>query len=289
MTIALESMLGGLRDSNYSAANPTYTAETLTSAAEFSKNLREIDPTTNGGLQKYRETTGLQTADRTTGAIELELKQISAEINKGLGDYISKHAEPTAKEIEEQRRAEIAYTFSPEDASKIPGSTQYKTAAETVSKAKAEITTIKKDPVAYITKKIADAPDFMRGIVGRFQNEVLEIDIESAQRTAFQAIAGVGSTEKFIALTHQGLSKLETDYTAELEKIRTDETAKRRNMPTHFNAEEEANYLGEINERKAKLQETEADFVALPELTNALFSESVAAIKKRTAQAPTQS
>ena len=282
MVIALEAMLGELRNSNYSAANPTYAAKTLTGTAEFSKDLRETDLTTTDGLKKYQETTGLKTTNRTTRAIELELKQISTAISKGLSEYITKHAEPTAKEITEQRRAEIAYAFSPEDASKIPGSDKYKTAVKTVSEAKEKIKTIKKDPVAYIAKKIADAPDYMKGIVGLFQNEVLDIDIDSAQRTAFRAIAEVGSPEKFIATTHKGLSKLETTYLTELKKINEDEDEKRDAMPTHFGAEEEANYFAEINDRKAKLQETEADFKTLPELTNTLFSEAVAAIKART-------
>ena len=70
-------------------------------------------------------------------------------------------------------------------------------------------------------------------------------------------------------------------YTIELEKIRKDETDLTNKMPAHYNAEEEAKYFEGIRKREETLETTKEDFKTLPQLTNALFGEAVAAIKAR--------
>ena len=286
MTTTLEGIMGKLRNPNsgYKTVNPHYDSETLTSAANFSEKLLKANPSTTEGLEAYRDATGLKTKGRTENAIALEIRQIKEAYGEGLEEFISKHAKPIANKIEEQKRTEIAYAFSPEEGSKIQGSREYVTAIKTVSEAKARIKTIKEDPKAHLKARIAAAPDYMKGIIVKFSDEALRIDIESEQRTALKAIAKVG-TDSFIASTHRGLTTLRTAYQTELETIDTEEEKKLRDMPQHFDAKEKAQYLTEIRNKKTKLEETRTDFAMLPELTDTLFEETVSAIKKRTAPA----
>lgn len=281
--MALEQIIGSLKDKStvYETINPNYNAATLTETSDFFEAYAKADTATVDGLKQYQKVTGLKTAGRSKNKIALEYKQISSAINEGIEGYIAKHTESTAKEIAEPKRAEIAYKFSPKEGSKIIGSVKYLAATKVVGEEKKVIETIREDPKAYVNSAIAVAPDFMKGIVGRYPNEVCQVDMESAQKKAFKAIADV-KPEKYITETHEGQTKLMDVYKTELEKILKDETDLANKMPAHYNAEEEAKYFEGIRKREEKLEETKKDFGTLPQLTDTLFAEAVAAIKERT-------
>lgn len=278
--MTLEQIIGGLKDKStvYKTVNPNYDSATLTTTSDFLNEFDKANATTIDGLKQYQKVTGLKIAGRSKNEIALEYRQISSEINEGIEGYIAKHTKSTAKEIAEPKRAEIAYKFSPKEGSKIIGSVKYLAATKVVGEEKKVIETIQKDPEAYVNSVIATAPDFMKGIVGRYPNEVCQVDIEAAQKEAFRAIASV-TTEKYITETHSGQTKLMDIYKTELEKIQKDETDLANKMPAHYNAKEEAKYFEGIRKREEKLEETKKDFETLPQLTNTLFAEAVAAIK----------
>jgi len=281
--MALEQIISGLKNkgNRFKTINPDYKAATLTETSDFFEEYDKADTATAEGLKQYEAITGLKTAGRSKNQVALEYKQINSAINKGIDGYIGKHTEATAKEILEPKRAEIAYKFSPKEDSKIQGSNKYLTAVKIVGKKKKVIETIREDPKAYVNSVITTAPDFMKGIVGRYPNEVCQVDIEAAQKEAFKAIASV-TTEKYIAKTHKGQTELMEAYKTELENIQKDETDLANKMPAHYNAEEEAKYFEGIKKREKKLEETKKDFETLPQLTDTLFAEAVAAIKERT-------
>ena len=280
--MALEQIIGGLKDkgNGFKTVNPSYASATLTGTSDFFEEYAKADTTTVDGLKKYEAVTGLKTAGRSKNQLALEYRQVSSAVNEGIEGYIAKHTEATAKDVEEPIRAEIAYKFSPKDGSKIQGSNPYLAAAKVVGGKKKIIETIQEDKEAYVNSVIAAAPDFMKGIVGRYPGEVCQVDMEAAQKDAFKAIAGV-TAEKYIAETHSGQTKLMDAYKVEAEKIQKDEADLASKMPAHYNAVEEAKYFDGIKKRQEALEKTKEDFETLPQLTNTLFGEAVAAIKAR--------
>lgn len=284
--MALEQIIGGLKDkgNGYKTVNPSYSATTLTGTSDFFDAYAKADTTTVEGLKQYEAVTGLKTAGRSKNQMALEYKQINSAVGEGIEGYIAKHTESTAKEILEPMRAEIAYKFSPEEDSKIQGSGKYLAATKIVGGKKKVIADIRADPEAYVNTVISAAPDFMKGIVGRYPGEVCQVDMEAAQKDAFRAIAGV-TAEKYIAETHSGQTKLRDIYRAEAEKIQKDKTDLVNKMPAHYNAVEEAKYFEGIRKREEALETTKEDFKTLPQLTDTLFGEAVAAIKARTTPA----
>lgn len=284
--MALEQIIGGLKDKGdgFKTVNPSYSATTLTGTSDFFEAYAKADTSTPDGLKQYEAVTGLKTAGRSKNQMALEYKQISSAVSEGIEGYIGKHTEATAKEVEEPERAKIAYDFSPAEGSKIQGSSKYLAATKVVGGQKKVIADIREDPEAYVNSVITSAPDFMKGIVGRYPTEVCQVDMEAAQKNAFRAIASV-TAEKYIAETHSGQTKLMDIYKAEAEKIQKERTDLANKMPSHYNAVEEAKYFEGINKKEEALEETKKDFETLPQLTNTLFGEAVAAIKKRTTPA----
>lgn len=253
-----------------------YNPKALTSANEYIEKLEGIDIETKEGLKEYRKLTGYSTEDVSSGKTASNYRITDAGVNEIFRKYVGKHLKPITEELEEMTRSSIGYSFCPEIESK---SEKYNTVKNNVYIAKDIIKTIKENPEEYINKQIGEAPDFMKAIIARFSDEVLQIDAQDAQRKAFRTIHEYGSA-KFVTETHEHLESLKAEYITDMKALSEKEMEMKKEKP-YLNTDESVEYFTEIKKAKDELKKREKQLEILPQLTDAIAQNAIATIQKR--------
>ena len=278
MTIKLEGILGGIVDSPGSLkANPNYASEVLTKTDDYLKEFSEINLKNAEGLKKYEKLTGSKTKELFKEEIGRDYEQIRAHIGETYTGYIDKHITPITKELSEIARTSIGYDFCPNEESTKKG---YEAVRAIVGIAKETIETIEKDSKEHIKRVITAAPEWMKGIVGMFPDEVCRIDAESSKRRAFKAIGEYNST-KFVTETHGHLKSLGTELQKEKSALAKERAELQKNATPYMYATEEANYYKEINEKETTLQEKANKIANLEKLRGIIVANAIKTIKEK--------
>lgn len=278
MAKALEGILGGItKTPGQPGASPNYNSGTLTETSEYMKEFSEINASTEEGLKKYRELTGLPTKGISARKIDLTARQAGAELEERFTDYTHKHIKSEIGELNEQTQAFIGYSFcSPEGT----GSGKYRNTSATVHTAKETIKKIEDDSKKYVEEQIEAAPDFMKGIIGRMPDQVCAIDAEDARTRAFRAIAEYGSAD-FTRETYAHQVAEEKRMQVIGEKLATKRSELEQNMRPGLDAEEQAKYFSEINNGEAMLREKMAEIADPNRLRMAIVDTAIATIKDK--------
>ncbi len=274
----LEKILGGItKKLGQPGANPKYESGTLVGASDYLKEFSEIDTSTTEGQKKYKEMTGSSVKGIFASDVKLTKKQIIDGVREGFDDYVDHHMPSIIEGIGKEMQGRIGYAFCPSEKSK---SEPYEAARKVVHTSKEKIEKIESDPEKYIKEEIAKAPDFMKGIVGRFPDEVRKIASMNAQRKALGAIEEYGAGT-FVGETYASqlsAEKVMNDREAELEKERADLL---KNMNLSLDAEGEANYFAPIAKKEIALKEERSKLVSPKELRETILETALATIKAK--------
>lgn len=276
--MTLESIVTGLRtvDEN-PRVNPDYNPKTLGSTSEYIADIEKINLKTQEGLNNYKRLIGLPTKNMSPDKTALTHRQIHADITEGFEKYITEHIEPITDELSELKKSNIGYHFCPEANSE---NEKYNMARDTVHMTKEIIKVIEENPEAYVNLQISRAPDFMKGIIARFPEETCRIDMQDAQRKAFETIGQYGST-KFVIDTHKHLEALKNTYIADAKALNEKEKEIKENAPPYLDAEESVEYFAEIETVRAELEKRAEQLKILPQLTGTIVQEAIKTIQER--------
>jgi hypothetical protein len=278
MTKKLEGILGGIVESpGSSKANPNYTSEVLTETDDYLKEFSEINLGNAEGLKKYEKLTGAKTKGLFKKEINRDYKQFITHLGETYTGYIDKHINPVTKELSEIARTSIGYEFCPDEKSTKKG---YEAVRAIVGMAKETIETIEKDPEEHIEKVITAAPEWMRGIAGRFPDEVCKIDAESSRKRAFRAIGEYDST-KFVTETYGHLRSLGIELQKEESALVKERAELEKDATPYMYATEEANYYKKINEKETALQERASKIADLGKLREIIVGNAIKTIKEK--------
>ncbi len=278
--MALEEILGNLtKTPGEPGANPQYNPETLTKTLNYITELSQANLSTKEGLEKYTELTGLPIREISPERIAPTKKQIDAELNERLIDYANIHIGSITKEISLEDQFQIAYGSCPAEKS---NSEKYEIPRAIIQDSKGKIKMIKEKPQEYISGIINDSPDFMKGIVGRFSNEVLDIDARDSQKKAFGAIEKYGPT-KFITDTYAPQISIEEEISKKRNRIEQERKTLIQSMETNLDAQGQAEYFAPIMEKEKSLQEEMNKISGLNELRSTIIQTAIATIKGKQA------
>ncbi|MFH1521947.1 MAG: hypothetical protein ABIF18_03230 [archaeon] len=208
------------------------------------------------------------------------MKKIHADVTEGFGKYINKHIEPITNELDEKKKTDIGYGFCPTVESGYKGSADYNVVMDAVNSAKKAVEEIQKNSMAYISKQIEDAPDFMKAIIARFPEEVCNIDMKYTQGKALGVIRRYGST-KFIAETREPLEKLQSEYYTDMKALGEKEKELEKNTFPDLDTDGSAKYFAEVEKEKDELRKREEQIKMLSGITNAIVKEVIGVIQER--------
>ena len=258
-----------------------YDPRVLTSANEYIEKLEKVNTETEKGLESYKELTGINTKDVAPDKTASNLEMAQAGVTGIFGEYITKHIEPITEELETKElkdmlQLNIGYRFCPETESK---SEKYNAVRNTAYTAKDTIEKIKENPGEYINKQIKDAPDFMKAIIAKFSDEILQIDTQDAQRKAFRAIHEYGSA-KFVTEIHEHLGTLRTAYNKDMTAL-NDKKMKMKKENPYLDTDESVKYFAGIEKEKAEIEKRKEQFKDLDELIGTIAQNAIKIIQEK--------
>lgn len=265
----LENILNSLVEKpGTSLTSKKYSSKTLANALNFSRELREANPKTQEGLKKYQKLTGIDTTQDFPEESQLMYQKIIGGTQDLLTSYVDKHMRSIASEIPDSKLTKIAYQFLPDTENT---SEKYKTTRGEIEKHMERIKKIREDPKRYLKQQIAEAPEYLRGIIARMPEETLQVDATSSQKKANMAISKYGVAD-FVSDSYDAQKKIEIRLNKKIKEVKKERSTLAEKMPENLNTLDTAKYFAKVDEKLKKSEKELAEVQMLDEMRNTILS-----------------